>query len=256
MIMRSSFRHGLRPFQAALFWDGKLMPAAEGLQIDLSPYLNNKAFGSRPGEASFDTTNRAFPPLNSLARDGVYTSTLTGVQYAFPGYAGSDAQMDNVICNSQTIPIPQGKFFSISMLIATDLIRKTISSTVNLTYTSAGGDGDDQKRVVSAELRAHPAWSWPTLTHGEIISPFTYTATGTDYNTSQIFEWTASLEAGEILTAITLPNTTKASSGRIHVFASLTVAGSGCERAKHPSDAEVDGRGKSGGRGNRQQCWV
>ncbi|KAH8901373.1 tissue alpha-L-fucosidase [Thozetella sp. PMI_491] len=184
------------------------------VQLDLAPYFNNKAFGKYPGEASFDTTHRSYPIPNDLAPDGIYTSSLTGLSYAFPGYTGAKGQLDNVICTGQSITVPEGNYFSVSMLVASDVPRTTVSDAVEFTYTSNGA-----KTVVAEELRAPPAWTWTILTRGEIVLPFGYTADGVDYNTSQIFEWTSAVRPGDNLQSITLPNTTDADSGRIHVFA-------------------------------------
>lgn len=198
--------------------------------------MNNKAFGTAPGEASFDTTNRSFPSLASLAPNGTYRSTLTGVSYSFPGLT-EPGENDNVICAGQTIPVlpvdangsyvldaAGPSYFSLSLLVATDIIRKTVSKSLTLTWLLSNSSTGNTTTTTTAELRVPPAWSWPTLTHGEIVAPYTFTDSGIDWNTSQIFEVTTALAplefgGGAALAAVTLPNTTVPGSGRIHVFA-------------------------------------
>lgn len=199
---------------AGLIWLGGLAQAAQSVTIDLAPYFNSKAFGTYVNETTFDTTyNRSFPPLNDLAPDGIYTSKLTGIQYDFPSYTGP-SNPDNLICENQTIAIPSnstnGKPFSINMLIANDLRDAIVS--YNLTYIYTDGT------TVLAEMRALSFFSWLTATHGEIISPFTWTPEGKDWNTSQIFEFTGSLDPTKTLAAVQLPLANNATVGRVHVF--------------------------------------
>lgn len=200
---------------AGLIWLGGLAQAAQSLPIDLTPYFNNKAFGTYMNETTFDTTyNRSFPPLNDLAPDGIYTSKLTGIQYDFPSYTGP-SNPDNLICENQTITIPSnsttnGKPFSLNMLIANDLRDAIVS--YNLTYIYTDGT------TALAEMRALSFFTFLTSTHGEIISPFTWTPEGKDWNASQIFEFTGSLDPTKTLAAVQLPVANNATVGRIHVF--------------------------------------
>lgn len=199
---------------AGLIWLGGLAQAARSMTIDLAPYFNNKAFGSYVNETTFDTTyNRSFPPLNDLAPDGIYTSKLTGIQYDFPSYTGP-SNPDNLICENQTVLIPSnsttGKPFSLNMLIANDLRDAIVS--YNLTYIYTDGT------TALAELRALSFFTFLTVTHGEIISPFTWTPEGKDWNTSQIFEFTGSLDPTKTLAAVQLPLANNATVGRVHVF--------------------------------------
>lgn len=203
---------------AGLVWLGGLAQAAQSVTIDLAPYFNNKAFGTYVNETTFDTTyNRSFPPLNDLAPDGIYTSKLTGIQYDFPSYTGP-LNPDNLICENQTIPIYpsnrsssiNGKPFSLNMLIANDLRDAIVS--YNLTYIYTDGT------TALAEMRALSFFTFLTSTHGEIISPFTWTPQGKDWNTSQIFEFTGSLDPTKTLAAVQLPVANNATVGRVHVF--------------------------------------
>lgn len=199
---------------AGLVWLGGLVQAAQSVTIDLTPYFNNKAFGTFVNETTFDTTyNRSFPPLNDLAPDGIYTSKLTSIQYEFPSYTGP-SNPDNVICENQTITIPSnttnGRPFSLNMLIANDLRDAIVS--YNLTYIYTDGT------TALAEMRALSFFTFLTSTHGEIISPFTWTPEGKDWNASQIFEFTGSLDPTKTLAAVQLPVANNATVGRIHVF--------------------------------------
>lgn len=217
---------------AGLLYLASAAIAAHSVQIDLTPYFNNKAFGTYPNETTFENTlNRSYPPLNHLTQDGIYTSKSTGVQYDFPSYTGP-RQPDNLICSGQTIPVAlpsngngttgpgsnsSSKAFSLSMLVANDA-RDAIASH-SLTYLYADGT------EAEAELRALPFFSWLTLMNGELISPFTWIPKGKDWNTSQIFEFTSYLDPTKTLEAVRLPIADNATEGRVHVFSMSLVVG-------------------------------
>lgn len=218
-----------------LLWLSGLGLAAQSVQVDLSTFFNHKAFGSYSNETVFDTTyNRSFPPLNDLAPDGVYTSSQTGIKYSFPSYTGP-SDPDNVICESQTIPIPNNgstaKPFSLNMLVANDLRDAIVS--YNLTYIYTDGT------MALAELRALSFFNWLTITHGEIISPFTWTPEGKDWNTSQIFEFTGSLDPSKTLASVQLPMANNATVGRIHVFSLSVWSGETADPAAPGASVEV-----------------
>ncbi|KAL1608122.1 hypothetical protein SLS60_003061 [Paraconiothyrium brasiliense] len=76
-----------------------------------------------------------------------------------------------------------------------------------------------QRKKSIAELRSEPWWSFLAINKGEIVYDKFYTNNATNFNSSHIFELEATLVPGKELSAITLPNTTNATTGRIHVFA-------------------------------------
>lgn len=207
--------------------------AAHSVPIDLTAYFNNKAFGTQPNETTFENTlNRSYPPLNHLTQDGIYTSKSTGVQYDFPSYTGP-LKPDNLICSGQTIPVavpshgngtagPGGnssssRAFSLSMLVANDARDAILSYELTYVYS----DGTEAQ----AELRALPFFSFLTLMRGELITPFTWTPRGKDWNTSQVFEFTGYLDPGRTLEAVRLPVADNATVGRVHVFSMSLVVG-------------------------------
>ncbi|KAI1634224.1 glycoside hydrolase family 29 protein [Biscogniauxia mediterranea] len=183
--------------------------------LDLSPFYNNKAFGTYPGEASFDSLGQSYPAPDLPTP--FYTSGTTGILYAFPGYTGPNAS-DNVICSGQTISVPSSSsssssssFFSVSFLIAGDVELATV--TANATFAYADGSAS------AHELRTLDWFSFLTLNRGELVFPRRFTADGVNWNTSHIFERAAALAPGKALASITLPATTDAAAGRMHVFA-------------------------------------
>ncbi|KAI1804641.1 glycoside hydrolase family 29 protein [Daldinia bambusicola] len=181
---------------------------SQSILLDLSPFHNNKGFGTYPGEASFDILGQSYPAPD--LNEPYYISSDTGIKYAFPGYTGPD-KPDNVICDSQTIAVPPGSYFSASFLISEDKEGESVSGNVTFTYTD--------NSTSAYELRSLDWYSFLTINRGEIIFPTRFTATGVNYNTSHIFERTAHLDPGKELRAITLPKTTSADDGRLHVFA-------------------------------------
>ncbi|KAH7304736.1 alpha-L-fucosidase [Stachybotrys elegans] len=190
---------------------------ARSLFLDLEPYYNNKAFGQYPGEAAFDRLNQSFQ--DPRFPTDKHTSSLTGVEYLFPGYTGPDG-LDNVICDGQTIDVPQNEagYFSASFLLSNDRELASISDNVTFTYT------DNSTQVY--ELRTLAWFNTLTINRGEIIFPNRFTAKGVDWNTSHIFERTASLTPGKKLQSVTLPTTTDAERGRMHIFAISLFTGS------------------------------
>ncbi|TLD26138.1 putative alpha-L-fucosidase [Venturia nashicola] len=182
--------------------------SAKSVPIPLNSYFNNKAFGSYPGEASFDPLNQSYP-VPTIARNGTYKSTKTGIKYDFPGYRGK-SRLDNVLCLGQKISVAPAKYFSASMLVTSDVESATVSG--NLTYHYS------DNTTSTSELRSQPWFSFLTIDRGEIILPYRYTSNGTNYNTSNIFEYTGTLTPGKTLTSISLPSTANTTTGRLHVF--------------------------------------
>ncbi|KAL5115652.1 hypothetical protein ACEQ8H_006451 [Pleosporales sp. CAS-2024a] len=116
-----------------------------------------------------------------------------GIAYIAPGYRGP-ATWDNVICAGQTIELQQPiRAFALSVLHASDTRKTTVLGNITFTYS----DGSI----------------------GELVYDKFYTHNATNFNTSHIFELQAALTPGKDLASFTLPNTTNATTGRIHVFA-------------------------------------
>ncbi|PYH79031.1 alpha-L-fucosidase [Aspergillus uvarum CBS 121591] len=178
--------------------------------VSLEPCFNNKAFGQSPGEAIFNAANESYPDPSVLGINGSYTSSQTGITYSFPGYRQGGLP-DNVICAGQSIAVPSGRYLSASMLVSEDVELETVSGDVIYTYS-------DNTTTVS-ELRSLPWWAFLTINRGEIIFPYRYTPNDTNFNTSHIFEYTAALDPLKSLQSVTLPVTTNATTGRLHVFA-------------------------------------
>ncbi|WYZ35206.1 hypothetical protein EsH8_I_001482 [Colletotrichum jinshuiense] len=181
----------------------------KSVPLDLTPKFNNKAFGTRPGEASFDVLNQSYPvPVVGPK----FTSTDTGIQYNFPGYTGP-SEPDNLICTGQTLIVPQNAstYFSASFLIAGDVEGATVSGNVSFTYSD--------NTTFEYELRTLNWFSFLTINRGEIIFPSRFTSNGSDFNSSHIFERTTALPPGKKLSSITLPDKNNATEGRLHIFA-------------------------------------
>ncbi|KAI1498455.1 glycoside hydrolase family 29 protein [Biscogniauxia marginata] len=224
--------------------------SAQSVPLDLSPYYNNKAFGTYPGEASFDSLGQSYPAPDLPTP--FYTSVTTGILYSFPGYTGIK-NPDNVICSGQTIPVPilnntddsndngTYPYFSASFLISGDVELATV--TANATFAYADGTTSVH------ELRTLDWFSFLTLNRGELVFGSRFTPTGVNFNTSHIFERTVALEPGKELRSVALPQTTDADAGRMHVFAiSLWSAGSGSHesaradvQAVRPTQKWLDG---------------
>ncbi|KAH8194101.1 hypothetical protein TruAng_011732 [Truncatella angustata] len=192
--------------------------ASSSVALDLTRFFNNKAFGTYPGEADFNALNESYPSPDFDTTQ--YESTETGILYSFPGYTGPGAS-DNLICNGEFINVPAGSYFSASFLVAGDLESASVSANVTFTYT------DNSTSLF--ELRSLNWFSFLTINRGEVIFPSRFTADDINYNTTHIFERAASIPAGKQLSSITLPVTTNATEGRLHVFAISLWQGSSIE---------------------------
>lgn len=190
----------------------------QSLPLNLTSYFNNQGFGTRAGESSFDILNQSYPAVE-VGKDGIYTSG-SGIDFHAPGYRGPSTP-DNLICEGQTIAVHPGKYFSLSILHSSDVREATVSGNVTFNYA----DNTTSK----AELRSEPWWAFLTINRGEVIYPGFFKQNTTDYNTSHIFPFSAALEPGKVLESITLPVTTNATTGRIHIFSMSLWTGSGVQ---------------------------
>ncbi|KAI0104311.1 glycoside hydrolase family 29 protein [Nemania sp. FL0031] len=190
-----------------------LTVCAGSIPLDISAFFNNKAFGSYPGEASFDTLGQSYPPPRAEYTP-YYTSGTTGIVYSFPGYTGA-RNPDNIVCANQTITIPQhaisghGKVFSVSFLLSGDVEFATVQGNATFVYS----DGSTS----SYELRSLDWFSWLTLNKGEVVFPSRFTPAGVNWNTSHVFEREAPLLPGKTLQSVTLPDVS-GPGARMHVF--------------------------------------
>ncbi|KAK7751912.1 hypothetical protein SLS62_006213 [Diatrype stigma] len=198
---------------SSIWWTGLTLVsgviAQESVPIDLDTYFNNKAFGSRPGEASLDALGQSLP-ADVVGKDGFYTSVHSGVRFKFPGYQ-KNASVDNVICASQEIPVPEDRYVSASVLVTSDVRSTTVSGNLTLVYAD--------NSTSTAEVRAHAFWWFLAIRRGEITFPYFFTHNDTNHNASHIYEYTAILDPEKTLSTVILPNTTNSTSGRLHTFA-------------------------------------
>lgn len=202
------------------------------MNVPLTQYLNNRAFGDFAGHADFDGSLQSYPasPLKDTAH---FTSTATGVEYIFPAAQASSAS-DNVLCLGQTIAVPATSYLSAQLLVASDKGDTVVSDNITFTYA------DNTTSVL--QIRAEPWWAFLTLFKGEIILPYRYLPNDTNFNTTHVFEWTGALNPSKELKSITLPATTNTTAGRIHVFALSLRPASGL-RVQHirPTQKQQEG---------------
>lgn len=192
--------------------------SGKSVALNLTDLFNNKAFGTYPGEADFNTLNESYPAPSIDTTQ--YESTQTGIKFSFPGYTGPGLA-DNLICDGSVLDVPSGSYFSASFLVAADLESTSVSANVTFTYS------DNSTSLF--ELRSLNFFEFLTINRGEIVFPSRYTDTGVNFNTTHIFERTASIPSGKDLTSITLPTTTNSTEGRLHVFAISLWKGSSLE---------------------------
>lgn len=149
-------------------------------------------------------------PADVVGENGFYTSVHSGVRFKFPGYQ-QNASVDNVVCASQEIPVPEDRYVSASVLVTSDVRSTTVSGNLTLVYAD--------NSTSTAEVRAHAFWWFLAIRRGEITFPYFFTHNDTNHNASHIYEYTAILDPEKTLSAVILPNTTNSTSGRLHAFA-------------------------------------
>ncbi|KEQ69052.1 hypothetical protein M436DRAFT_13727, partial [Aureobasidium namibiae CBS 147.97] len=106
--------------------------------------VNNRAFAMTPGDADFDGIHSGYPA--QYLPDSNFT--YGGVNYIFPQY--NESGHDNVLAQGQVITPPQGRYSSISMLVAAESAVAT--GYVNVTYTD--------NTTSSGPILVDPFWSW------------------------------------------------------------------------------------------------
>ncbi|KIJ54495.1 glycoside hydrolase family 29 protein [Sphaerobolus stellatus SS14] len=171
------------------------------LSINIQPYLNNKGVSVNPGGADFDGQGGSYA-LKQLPA-GSSTLPYRGINFTLPNWSSSSA--DNILSQGQVIKVTAGRFQSLHLLGASD--GSTIY-TNNITVSYADGSEVSQPVLV-------PFWK---TNRGPVNVDFTFTATGVDGNSSHIHYFQVPLNAGKVLSSITLPSGTVDSS-RFHVFA-------------------------------------
>jgi alpha-L-fucosidase len=117
---------------------------ASSVPINLSSLVNNRAFAMTPGDADFDGVHSGYPA--QYLPDSNFT--YAGVNYMFPQY--KDSGNDNVLAQGQVVTPPEGRYSSISMLVAAESAVAT--GYVNVTYTD--------NTTTSGPILVDPFWSW------------------------------------------------------------------------------------------------
>ncbi|THY27539.1 glycoside hydrolase [Aureobasidium pullulans] len=193
---------------------------ASSVPIDLSSMLNNRAFAMSPGDADFDGLHSGYP-AEFLPESNF---TYAGVNYMFPQYKQSGD--DNVLAQGQVITPPQGRYSSISMLVAAESAVAT--GYVNVTYTD--------NTTSSGPVLVDPFWSWPYPYGGDIVFPYYLTNSSVDYNRSMIYQSINWIDSTKEVSSVTLPNVTSgaatgpggaAQKTRLHIFAVSLVSATG-----------------------------
>ncbi|KAI5193504.1 glycoside hydrolase [Aureobasidium subglaciale] len=195
---------------------------ASSVPIDLSGMVNNRAFAMTPGDADFDGIHSGYPA--QFLPDSNFT--YAGVNYIFPQYKQTGD--DNVLAQGQIVTPSQGRYSSISMLVAAESAVAT--GYVNVTYTD--------NTTSSSPILVDPFWSWPYPYGGDIVFPYYLTNSSVDYNRSMIYQSVNWLDSTKEVSSIVLPNVTSgaatgpggaAQNTRLHIFAVslVTATGSG-----------------------------
>lgn len=125
---------------------------ARSILLHLEPYFNNQAFGTHPGESSYDSLNQSYPASTPYSSSEASYVSSSGSTYHAPGYRGP-ATPDNIICSGQTIPLGKPtSAFALSVLHSSDLRKKTVLGNITFTYA------DNTTYVIP--VSAHDHWSF------------------------------------------------------------------------------------------------
>ncbi|KAK1235299.1 hypothetical protein PQX77_001488, partial [Marasmius sp. AFHP31] len=96
---------------------GSLASKSTQTQVDLTPFLNNKAAAlTGSTTANFDNYNGSYPA------EYLPTGTLVdaAIAYKLPNWSAPTGVNDNINCSGQTIKLPRGRYHSFNFLGATD----------------------------------------------------------------------------------------------------------------------------------------
>ncbi|KAK1221554.1 hypothetical protein PQX77_015673 [Marasmius sp. AFHP31] len=209
---------------------GSLASKSAQTQVDLTPFLNNKAAAlTGSTTANFDNYNGSYPA------EYLPTGTLVdaAIAYKLPNWSAPTGVNDNINCSGQTIKLPRGRYHSFNFLGATDGI-----SYVNGEFFALyeGGETESLGFVVAP-------WWLKNPSDGPITAPFLNEgdANGThrNWNITRMFTFQHHLDNSKVLTGLILPNQTGSSQltgvVSIHVFAiTLSYLGNSTEPDSGP----------------------
>ncbi|KAF5354363.1 hypothetical protein D9758_010751 [Tetrapyrgos nigripes] len=174
--------------------------------LALSTIFNNQA-ASSDGSADFDGKGNSF--VSDLLPSGPWMND--GIAYDLPSVWGNGN--DNVIANGQVF----------------NLEEPTYVHELHFVYSGDAGDGthetvqnfqlnfeDNSTQLV--QLYARNWWRWPILNFGNIRTPYHFISnrTSTNWNSSQIFQWSSAVSSEQKLQSIAFP---ALNSRRLHLFA-------------------------------------
>ncbi|RAO67188.1 uncharacterized protein BHQ10_003200 [Talaromyces amestolkiae] len=176
---------------------------APSLPLNIDTLFNNRGFGKVPGDADFDGSGGAYPAGDLPPSSFIYN----GINYSFPEYV--PVGNDNVVALGQTLNVPQGKYFSLQMLAASESGME--AGSVNAKYA----DGTTS----TGQILVPPWWSWPYPAGGDLVFPYHLINDGIDYNRSNIFQTISWLDSSKELVSLTLPDIGNTIGSRMHIFA-------------------------------------
>lgn len=109
--------------------------------------------------------------------------------------------------SGQVLEVPEGKYFSLHMLVSSD----TADASGNLTISYTDGS------TSLSEVRTSPYTSFLSILQGEIITSSYFTLNSTNGNHTHIFEYVGALNPSKTLSSVTLPDTSE-DKARVHLF--------------------------------------
>ncbi|KAK7047335.1 hypothetical protein VNI00_006566 [Paramarasmius palmivorus] len=188
-------------------------------QVDLSPFLNNKAAAlTGYSTANFDNHNGSYPA--EYLPQGLLNEA--NIEYQLPNWSSPTGVNDNINCSGQTIELPRGRYHSFNFLGATD---GTASETVNGEFVAIYESGETENLGFVV-----PPWWSRNPSDGPVTAPFLnqgyINANGSTHingNVSRMFTFQHHLDNSKTLVSLILPNQTVASElngvASIHIFA-------------------------------------
>ncbi|KZP28385.1 glycoside hydrolase family 29 protein [Athelia psychrophila] len=181
------------------------------LSLPINHLFNNQA-ASKSGHAhiaDFDGQGASYDAQFLPNGSWVYDS----INYDLPSAWG--LRPDNILADSQKLDLAENTYaHELHLVYAGDGIQGASEAKFQLTFE------DDSSETI--QLSAKNWFTRITLNVGAIQTPYHYVSNGdTNWNTSNIFQWSTSIPSKAKLKSITLPP--KTSSNRLHIFSvSLT----------------------------------
>lgn len=144
--------------------------------VDLSSAFNNHGVAANASQVATTVEGSFDGKGSSFSTDGFPTGDwqVYNIPYRWKEHYG-DGQADNIRCEGQNVVLPEGRYYSMKVMVAADPGLANISAQTPGTFNFHFSDGSNHTFDASA-----PQWqSWEYMTNSEVVLPYSQTTNGT-----------------------------------------------------------------------------